>query len=260
MSGLDIAGLVLGAIGFIITALDDNSPVGTVFRGLKDESNLRSRYTTRAKLERHCLRAALKQLLEPVTTKAQLQEMLARPECSLWSSTVIKEQLVQRDPESFVLLAICIQNLDRDLRAISDMLGTRATKSQGTWGKWQTVKFSLRVRMIENQWARIRSDREDLQACLRTQLRSNQDSRVSVPQLSTLAKKIQAEATVLSEAGSRACNCRSSARHRMNVLLEDRLVLDRSPGPTAGNVAQQNRYECSWKKPIWSLRRGEIKR
>lgn len=133
MSGLEIAGLVLGAVPVAITALEKYGEVAKrlgLFNKIRPEHK---RCSDRLCYFHVFLKRHLRQLLLPLTTDDLLVEyLLSNPGGKGWTDPTIVARLRERLQGSYELYSDYLREVERVMRDINQEL---ALDSQGTQGQ-----------------------------------------------------------------------------------------------------------------------------
>lgn len=122
MSGIEIAGLVLGAVPLIISAIEHYesslNPVMAFFKWKDElEKAMRELWILHSYYE-----MTMRNLLIDVTTDAQLDEMLSRPESPLWKSSKLNEELRHKLGAAYRVYDYTIQEMGGHMRILASHL------------------------------------------------------------------------------------------------------------------------------------------
>ncbi len=119
MSGFEIAGVVLGALPLLISAMEhyESSLDRLVaFFKWKDELNKAMRELW---IQHSYYEMTLRNLLMGVVDDAELDEMMSRPESPLWKSPGLDEKLRQKLGAAYRVYGYTIQNMGSHMKTLA---------------------------------------------------------------------------------------------------------------------------------------------
>jgi hypothetical protein len=123
MSGFEIAGVVLGAFPIAITALEKYREVAKLWGFWWEIRYEYQKCSSEVKFHRLGFTRNLKQLLLPmVSNQAQILRLLADPGGKEWKEQSIAQQLEDRLQDSYELYFEIIQQLQRTMEELQEVL------------------------------------------------------------------------------------------------------------------------------------------
>lgn len=138
MSGVEVAGLVLGALPLLISAIGrssepgksaaTNEPTESYNDGLDPlKSFMRwerelPQYIRKLRNEHVHYAQTIRQLLEPITTEFELAEMLAESSGKLWKDKTMVSKLEDKLQESYEAYQSTIADIERIMKKIASKL------------------------------------------------------------------------------------------------------------------------------------------
>lgn len=131
MSGFEIAGVVLGAFPIAIIALEKYREVAKLWGFWWEIRSEYQKCSSEVKFHRLGFTRNLKQLLLPmVSDKAQILRLLAEPGGKEWKEQSIAQQLEDRLQDSYELYFEIIQQLQRAMEELQEVLAVDKTNVQ----------------------------------------------------------------------------------------------------------------------------------
>jgi hypothetical protein len=128
MSGLEVAGLVLGALPLVISALEHYANgVQTAKRFFRYKSELEV-LSLRIRTERCMFINTLERLLGGIVRIEHMSELLSSPGGDAWKNAEVDSKLKDRLRNVYKIYLDNVQGMDRSLRSI---MGKLALNSQG---------------------------------------------------------------------------------------------------------------------------------
>lgn len=119
MSGIETAGLILGAIPLIITALENYKKI---YRGTVSWKHFRRefiQYQNEITIQTTFFSANIEYLLTSVTcTPSELRALLDEPAGPLWSEPRIEEKIRERLPSSFKTYMVLVSSVNSIIEEI----------------------------------------------------------------------------------------------------------------------------------------------
>jgi hypothetical protein len=253
MSGLEIAGVLLGAFPLIISGLEhwrDVAKVGGFYWRVREE------YTRcRSDMQFHEIlyKRNLKELLLPILNDSdEVARLVGDPAAKDWSSKALQERLESRLQESYALYmtVICQMNetanelrkelsLDKGTvqsRLVSPKPSSVTTKLSSAKSKWDyetfRLKFSFNEPVRKGLLNQLKEFNERLEKLLRTSDRISalQDpapaSTKQTHALEKVFKKAWKKSDLLFKALQKAWQCTCQQYHFANLRLEHRTIPD----------------------------------
>jgi excinuclease UvrABC helicase subunit UvrB len=129
MSGIEVAGLVLGSIPLIISALESyNEGLDPVKSFIRWEREL-PQFIRKLRNQHVHFAQTTRLLLEPITTEFELAEMLSEPSGKLWKDDDMTGKLKDKLQESYHAYQSTITDIERIMKKIASKLDLeRATE------------------------------------------------------------------------------------------------------------------------------------
>ncbi|KAF5622006.1 hypothetical protein F52700_10881 [Fusarium sp. NRRL 52700] len=253
MSGFEIAGIILGAIPLLISAIEhysDSLDRATAFFKWKDGLNsaLREFWYQHSSFE-----LTLRNILKDVASPTEIEEMIGDPHHELWKSQDLAQAL--QDMLKFAYrpyistiedMHACMKRLayhldiDRDAGTADDLEAImKANKKLPSSGGLARFEFKRAVKLtMKRKEVRILLD--DMKACnnrldefiQKSEAPSNSSmtgTTVEKLGLSSSLQQIQSYATMLHQTLGKAWSCSVHASHEIRLLLEDRVVRQSEP-------------------------------
>jgi hypothetical protein len=122
MSGIEVAGLVLGSIPLIISALESyNEGLDPVKSFIRWEREL-PQFIRKLRNQHVHFAQTTRLLLEPITTEFELADMLSEPSGKLWKDKVMSEKLQDKLQESYHAYQSTILDIERIMKKIASKL------------------------------------------------------------------------------------------------------------------------------------------
>ncbi|OCL00859.1 uncharacterized protein K441DRAFT_599828 [Cenococcum geophilum 1.58] len=249
MSGIEIAGLVLGAIPLVISALEhyedliDPAKVFVKFQGELGRAirELRNQHTL--------FEQSMEVLLQPITTDRELSEMIDNTNSELWQDPAIEQELRSNLGKAYPSYMRTVNDIQKIMIGIAIKLdnfhgvenlnqdGLEAIISQHAAakvdGKLQKFEISKRVKFTMKK-KRIKESLEELQRCIemldKFQVKADKIAaadelyksdgrfRVTLP-VDTIRENAKKLYNVLSKTW-----CSTHSSHSAGLLLEQRLI------------------------------------
>lgn len=122
MSGIEVAGLVLGSIPLIISALESyNEGLDPVKSFIRWEREL-PQYIRKLRNQHVHFAQTTRLLLEPITTEFELADMLSEPSGKLWKDKAMSGKLQDKLQESYHAYQSTIADIERIMKKIASKL------------------------------------------------------------------------------------------------------------------------------------------
>lgn len=258
MSGIEVAGVVLGVLPLIISAIehyDSGLDRMTAFVKWKGELDKAMRELW---IQHSYYEMTLRTLLGGVVTETELEEMITRPESELWKSRHLDRELRQKLGKAYQVYSFTITemggymktlakhlDLDKTEASTADDLGAILEANPPVEGSLLhgTAKFEFRRRLkLTVKRSDIRRLLKDIKHCnerldsfiekadkfeqsvpQQQQQQQTTDSRRS-PILSIPLQQIHSHAHHVHSMLSRAWTCSTHSSHRVHLLLEHRMM------------------------------------
>lgn len=122
MSGFEIAGIVLGSLPLVISALEhyeSGMDRVTVFFKWKDELDKAKRDLG---LQHVYYEMTLREILVDVASAAELEEMMGKPESPLWKSPELRAELREKLGLAYPVYEYTIQQMSCHLKTLASHL------------------------------------------------------------------------------------------------------------------------------------------
>lgn len=151
MSGIEVAGLVLGAFPIAVWALERYRDVARRM-GFWYEIRLEyQRSSSELKFHRLSFLRNLKQLLLPlVADDAQLQLLIVEPRGPAWKDPIIEQALETRLQDSYGLYLEILGEMERVMQELNDEL---AVEDSGVQARVKEQKVSSSPALAASNWA-----------------------------------------------------------------------------------------------------------
>ncbi|KAF2497515.1 hypothetical protein BU16DRAFT_316252 [Lophium mytilinum] len=246
MSGIEIAGLVLGAIPLVIAGLEYyEEGLGKVKAFWKWEDEL-SEAIRKLWGQYSSYELTIRGLLASITSEAELEEMMGDTTGKLWKSEDMCERLQEKlatayqpylytasEIERIILEMTACLNLNKATQITRNELeavviaNPRMMKS----GSSRDFQFQKRIKFTMKK-QKVKRQLEQLESCIARldtftekaeklePYKSNNKSKFTVP-----LHRIQQYAKSLYQVLNRSWGCDAHASHAINLLLEQRMVL-----------------------------------
>ncbi|KAF4996932.1 hypothetical protein FDECE_12255 [Fusarium decemcellulare] len=248
MAGFEIAGIVLGSLPLLISAIEhyeSNLDRATAFFKWQDElGRALRRFWYQHSLYEMTLRNVLKDIASPI----EVEEMISEPQHDLWASLKLREKLEDRLKSAYRPYLLTIKEMESCMKTLAGHLdierqiGTAdeleaiiqanqalpSAQGRPTFEFKRAIKLTMKRKGIRNLLADITSCNERLDKfitkaeTLSQQTVMDKASLKSV--LSSSLQRIQSYATLLHQTLSRAWCCSAHDCHHVRLLLEDRMV------------------------------------
>ncbi|KAF2426311.1 hypothetical protein EJ08DRAFT_378173 [Tothia fuscella] len=242
MSGVEIAGLVLGAFPLLVTAVEhyrDGADAISDYRKFKLAYKKCHRDLTYLHL---CFEETLKDCLLPlVVDDDELKRLLADPGGKEWKDQAMDDRLEKRLPQSYVLYKETVEEMNEIMAKLKDDLMVEdtyagATAASGLPAKAKSASFNQRIKFIWDRRERdvIFNRMEKLMQRLRDLLTMG-EKRVTVD-LPKSRSRVSKSDAALTEFWRHACKlyalisrswgCQCGPSHCVNFLLRQRTSTD----------------------------------
>ncbi|KAF1915483.1 hypothetical protein BDU57DRAFT_451073 [Ampelomyces quisqualis] len=238
MSGVEVAGLVLGCLPLIIQGIESyNEGLDPIKSFVRWEREL-PQFIRKLRNQHVHYAQTIRILFEPITSEVELAEMMANPgSTKLWKGTHMAEKLQERLQESYQAYQGTIVDIERITTKIASKLDLERAKELSRNDleailvanpKKTNDKFELgkRIRFGMNKKA-IKALLEELDDCNKELERFTEKSekietyRKSVkPAFASRLQRIQGYAKTLHDSLVFSCACKAS--HRTSLQLEAR--------------------------------------
>ncbi|KAF5590823.1 uncharacterized protein FSUBG_10687 [Fusarium subglutinans] len=267
MSGFEIAGIVLGSIPLLISAIEhysDSLDRATAFFKWKDglNSTLREFWYQHSSFE-----LTLRKILKDVASPTEIEEMIGDPHHELWKSQDLAQALqgmLKSTYKPYIStikdMYTCMKRLashldiDRDTGTANDLESIiKANKRLPSSGGLPNFEFRRAVKLtMKRKEVRILLD--DMKACNnrldeflnRSEAPNNSrmtGTTVKKLGLSSSLQQIQNYATMLHQTLGKAWSCSAHTSHEIRLLLEDR-VMRRSEPKSLKKVKPSSKPPC----------------
>ncbi|PNP79395.1 hypothetical protein FNYG_07230 [Fusarium nygamai] len=253
MSGFEIAGIVLGSIPLLISAIEhysDSLDRATTFFKWKDGLNsaLREFWYQHSSFE-----LTLRNILKDVASPSEIEEMIGDPHHELWKSRDLSQALQEmlkfayrpyistiKDMHGCMKRLAGHLDIDRDAGTADDLEAImKANKRLPSAGGLIKFEFKRAVKLTMKR-KEVRMLLEDMKACnnrldefiSKSEATSNNSMAGTTVErlgLSSSLQQIQNYATMLHQTLGRAWSCSAHASHEIRLLLEDRVVRHSEP-------------------------------
>ncbi|KAF5570496.1 hypothetical protein FPHYL_1172 [Fusarium phyllophilum] len=253
MSGFEIAGIVLGSIPLLISAIEhysDSLDRATAFFKWKDGLNsaLREFWYQHSSFE-----LTLRNILKDVASPSEIEEMIGDPHHELWKSRDLSQALQEmlkfayrpyistiKDMHACMRRLASHLDIDRDTGTADDLEAVmKANKRLPSAGGLIKFEFRRAVKLTMKR-KEVRILLEDMKACNNRldefinkseapSSNSMAGTTVGKLGLSSSLQQIQNYATMLHQTLGRAWSCSAHASHEIRLLLEDRVVRQSEP-------------------------------
>ncbi|KAF4440844.1 hypothetical protein FACUT_3162 [Fusarium acutatum] len=253
MSGFEIAGIVLGSIPLLISAIEyysDSLDRATAFFKWKDGLNsaLREFWYQHSSFE-----LTLRNILKDVASPSEIEEMIGDSHHELWKSRDLSQALQEmlkfayRPYISTIKdMHVCMKRLashldiDRDAETADDLEAImKANKRLPSAGGLVKFEFRRAVKLTMKR-KEVRILLEEMKACNnrldefinKSEAPSNNSITATTVEklgLSSSLQQIQNYATMLHQTLGKAWSCSAHASHEIRLLLEDRVVRQSEP-------------------------------
>ncbi|KAF2866629.1 hypothetical protein BDV95DRAFT_631755 [Massariosphaeria phaeospora] len=255
MSGIEVAGLVLGAVPLIIAALEAyNEGLDPIKSFVRWEREL-PQFIRKLRNQHVHYAQTIRILLETITTEFELAEMLSEPSGQLWKDKDMLLKLEDKLQESYQAYRSTIADIERITKRIADKLDLERAVEL-TRNDLEAIivanppkandkfEFRKRVRFGMNKKT-IKALLEELDDCNKQLERFTDKSekietfrKVTKPSFATRLQRIQSYARNLHESLllSWSCSCRSY--HKTSLQLEPRGNIYATKTKKAGQSAQ----------------------
>ncbi|KAF2109007.1 hypothetical protein BDV96DRAFT_247914 [Lophiotrema nucula] len=226
MSGIEVAGLVLGAIPLLVKTVENYSHgVSTIKRLVRYKRELNS-IVRRLNSETSTLKCTLEEVLTGLLPPSDIRKLIAEPGGAAWSNPTIDEMLSTRLQEEH---GIYIQNLEDMKQAVEEMRArlqvdavgnTPVTDSASFKEIYKRLKFGLSRTDYEDLLNRIRDDNSYLRELtaqkLRLEIVRSTPRRRRLPKFDDV--RTAAKSLFLALQHSFTCACKPP--HKVNLLLQ----------------------------------------
>ncbi|KAF2465073.1 uncharacterized protein BDR25DRAFT_295894 [Lindgomyces ingoldianus] len=266
MSGVEIAGLVLGAIPLVIAALkqyeDGLDSAMAFFKWNRELSVL-----IQALWYQHTSYVqSIKLLLSPITTDEERQTMLEDSKNQLWKSKSMSDALSDRLGDAYQAYMQTVSTIEEIVKSLAEKLdiqGSDEISQQGleaivlanplsSQENGYTFHFKRRVNFTMSR-KKVRRLLEELKSCnLRLDSFANKAEKLKEPYRTETRLKFAAPLGVIENNATKLYNilcrtwCASHDSHRAGLLLERRLVENENHG-VGGRVQLSGREDA---KPV----------
>ncbi|KAH9860258.1 hypothetical protein IAQ61_012043 [Plenodomus lingam] len=282
MSGVEVAGLVLGCLPLIIQGIESyNEGLDPIKSFMRWEQQL-PQFIRKLRTQHVHYALSIRYLLEPITSEVELDEMLADPGSSqqLWKSKEMALRLQDRLQESYQAYHNTITDIERITKLIASKLDLeRATEltrndleSLVAANPKKGDKFELRKRIRFGMNKKtIKGLLNELDECNKELERFSEKTekiqtyRKSVkPANATRVRRLQGYAKSLHDSLTLCWSCACRSSHRSNLQLDPRDDLfDR--GPKKATISSKISFNVSFstldtdnKQTPWLWQAAEI--
>ncbi|KAF2012655.1 hypothetical protein BU24DRAFT_411993 [Aaosphaeria arxii CBS 175.79] len=238
MSGVEVAGLVLGALPLVIAAIESYNegldPIKSMMRWERQLPQL----IRKLRNEHVHFAQTMRQLLEPITDEFELDEMLSEPSGRLWKDHDMAEKLRDKLQESFMAYQATINEIETIMKEIARKLDVDRDKKMNhndleaivaaNPQKNNKFEFGKRVRFGMSKKG-IKAKLDELHECNKELERFTDKSeklesyrKVTKPSFANRIQRIQGLAKNLHSSilSSWSCACRSN--HETRLQLDQR--------------------------------------
>lgn len=264
MSGVEVAGLVLGAIPLVISALENYENVlDPTIAFMKYRGEL---YRARRELGNHhaSFEQTMELLLKPITEPEELSDMIENTDSPHWTDPDIDQELqnkLGKAYKAYLRKTQDIQAIIIELAACLNIAGTSKVSQDGLealisahppakqQGKLHTFEFGERVRFTMKR-QKIKKNLDELRSSIEMldQYYSKAE-RLEEPYKLTARPKFASPLSVISKNAARLYNvlskswCSAHHSHSAGLLLEQRLVKKRPRG-AAASLQKSHDTDC----------------
>ncbi|KAF4494553.1 hypothetical protein FAGAP_9314 [Fusarium agapanthi] len=251
--GFEIAGIVLGSIPLLISAIEhysDSLDRATGFFKWKDGLNsaLREFWYQHSSFE-----LTLRKILKDVASPPEIEEMISDPHHELWKSRDLSQALQQmlkfayrpyistiKDMHECMKRLAGHLDIDRDTGTADDLEAIiKANKRLSSAGGLIRFEFRRAVKLTMKR-KEVRILLEDMKACNnrldefinKSEPPTNNSTAGTTVEklgLSSSLQQIQSYASMLHQTLGKAWSCSAHASHEIRLLLEDRVVRHSEP-------------------------------
>ncbi|KAF2205847.1 hypothetical protein GQ43DRAFT_361554 [Delitschia confertaspora ATCC 74209] len=263
MSGLEIAGVVLGVLPLFIQALEDyNEGLDPVKAFLRWEREL-PHFIRKLRNQHVHFQQTLRLLLEPIATDSELAEMLAAPAGKLWKEEGMAEKLQDKLQESFQAYQNIITDIERIMKKIASkldleraanitqneleaMLVANPQKSNNKFEFKKRVRFGMSKKTIKGLLQELDDCNKELERFTDRSEKLETYRKPTRPSFAARLQRIQGYAKSLHQVllSSWTCSCASS--QCTNLQLEQRVNIYAANVKNAKPAAAGTRFTVSF--------------
>ncbi|KAK3937486.1 hypothetical protein QBC46DRAFT_460845 [Diplogelasinospora grovesii] len=222
MSGIEVVGLILGALPLVISAIEhyeSNLDRAVAFFKWKDE-----------------LEKAMRELnlLLDVASNSELEEMMSDAQSPLWKSGELADALQHKLGVAYKLYMHIVKEMETHLKTLASHLDIdrQDVRLQGTANELEAIiitarTFTMKRKDVRRLLAELKECNDRLEQFIEKAQKFEQPSAqatTSKPHLSTPLQKISEYATSLHHVLLQAWCCTSHSRHHAHLLLEHRMI------------------------------------
>jgi hypothetical protein len=226
MSGLEIAGIVLGSLPLIISAVEHYATLARTVRSAV-------KYKTELKILKHDLDAeciifldTLERVLDGLVPARQFEELLKNPASALWQDATLNQHLRDRLGRSYSVFSHSVNEMNAVIREFMNRLDlddqgkVQWTESTGLRLAIKRAGFSLRKRDFDDLVERLRKHNRYLEKFTNRSIEFEPSRRVrkQSSKLQNLGKYAKSVFDALE--ASFGCDCRGSDRHTALLGLD----------------------------------------
>lgn len=262
MSGIEIAGLVLGAFPLLISAAEHYREG---CESIKDWWQFEGVYLTfrnKVKTEETLFRTyMISVLLEDLDSVEDAERLCNDPDSPEWKDGVLEVSLRERFDSSYSTILISLTGMKRVMTRLQEKLGIDTSSSGEIRYQLKRIKFCLDRKRIERQLSELREHNANLRYAIEANERLQPLKRKKTFITASL-KRIQERALSLYGILTGGWQCGCSA-HRAHLLLEQRPMFEKENRAAGvqfkvGFEIQFTLDKLQWHESIVEITEGDI--
>lgn len=265
-TGLEVAGVVLGAIPLVIAALENYENFLDPLKAFVRYHGELSRATRQLVNYYTSFEQSIQILLTPIADPQELQDMMENTASELWKDKEIEEALQKRLGTSYHAYIRTVREIEGAITSIAEHLNIEGADKitqeglevviathppeiqQGKLPKFEfrkRVKFSMKRQKIRGLLDHLTKSINQLDTYLDKAEKLEEPYKADrKPRFALPLRLVQQNAVKLYDVLSRTW-CSAHSTHSAGILLEQRLVTKRKRG-MAGRLREQSSEKCNY--------------
>ncbi|KAF2651382.1 hypothetical protein K491DRAFT_682204 [Lophiostoma macrostomum CBS 122681] len=282
MSGVEVAGLALGALPILIQAIESyNESLDPLKSFVRWEREL-PQLIRKLRNEHVHYAQTMRQLLEPITTDFELAEMLSEPGGQLWKDKAMVSKLEGKLQESYFAYQSTVVDIERIMKKIASKLdldraaeltrndleaiiaaNPKKANNDNKFEFRKRVKFGMSKKTIKGLLDELSDCNKELERFADKSEKLDTARKTIKPSFAARLQRIQDLAKYIhaSIISSWSCTCRSY--HKTSLLLEHREALYAAARAKRPQLRSNTCFTVSFSNPgdhthPWTLQEAEI--
>lgn len=249
MSGFEIAGVILGSLPLIISALENYTDVTDTFKRARKYKTELKRIQNDLDAESAILLDTLERLVDGLVPAKQLEELLKDPSSELWQNETLNIRLQSRLGRSYSVYTHSVNEINATIQQFVERLDLddqgkpRWTENTGLKLFSKRAGFSLQKRAFDDLVERLHKHNHHLEKLINRSVEF-ESSRKTRKQTSRFQKLGQyAKCVFHALEASLNCNCKGADSHTalLGISRQSSLELHHSDDPVKVQVVVSGR-------------------